>query len=176
MGGGFLPNETSALSLTRDPLRSVPHHQQSDPADQPAQEAGLPDPGLGHRLLHHSAPALRFTLSPPVRCSLLNGGGLSCSFRDVANQRKTELCDWRKPRGAPEQNHVGLVHFLMWEQNFQRRELLNLFSCGGKWTKCHLPGAVLSIKMKRTRNENRFLNKSHVKLVWGESWKALERL
>lgn len=128
--GSCLPDETSAPSLTRNPLRSVPDHQQSDPTNQPAEEAGLPYPRLGDRLLHHSAPALCFTLNPPVRCSLLNRGGLSCSFCDVANQRKTELCNWRKPWGTSEQNHVRSVHFLMWEQNFQRHELLNLFSCG----------------------------------------------
>lgn len=44
--------------------------------------------------------------------------------------KETELCDWRKPCGPLEHKYFQWVRFLIWEQHFQRHELLNLFSCG----------------------------------------------
>lgn len=62
-----LLEETLGSSLTCDFLRPFPNHQQSHPANQPAEETGLSDPRRGDRRLHHPPPALRFTLNSPVR-------------------------------------------------------------------------------------------------------------
>lgn len=50
-------------SLTFDFPRPFPDHQQSHPTDQPAKETGLSHPRHSDWRLHHSPPALRFTLN-----------------------------------------------------------------------------------------------------------------
>lgn len=65
-------------SLTLSFLRPVPHHQQSHPADQPAEKTGLSHPGLCDRHLHHPAAALRFALMGDTFkdwCALLQRDG-----------------------------------------------------------------------------------------------------
>uniref|UniRef100_A0A3Q1DAU3 Golgi SNAP receptor complex member 1 n=1 Tax=Amphiprion ocellaris TaxID=80972 RepID=A0A3Q1DAU3_AMPOC len=53
--------------LMDDTIRSFSNHQQSHPANQSAEEAGLSHPRLSDRRLHHPPPTLCFSLTNQAR-------------------------------------------------------------------------------------------------------------
>lgn len=89
------------------PRRSFPHHQQSHPENQFAQEAGLFNPRRGGRLLHHPPVALHFPLTrPPLsrktedihfkkerkKCPFLSSLSVFMTpFKELMSERKISL-------------------------------------------------------------------------------------
>lgn len=162
-------------SLTYDFLRPFPNHQQSHPANQPAEETGLSDPRHGDRRLHHPPPALRFTLNSPVRWNLFNGGRLICTFCGVATQRRLSSV-------------IGGTRILLsrttfsWSSSWFGNRIsanLNLWTCfhvgrGGGW--CATCWVLFCQRDEEDQKYKWVFKALHLKVAWRETDKSLERL
>lgn len=167
-----LLEETLGSSLTCDFLRPFPNHQQSHPANQPAEETGLSDPWHGYRRLHHPPPALRFTLNSPVRWKRRRTH-LHILWR--GDPKETELSDRRNPDPPWAEPHsVGPVLDLGTEfQPTWTCELVFMWGAGGM-DDVLLAGCCSANKRKRTRSTNEFLK--HYILYWlGEKLRKVWR-
>lgn len=99
----------SRSSSTRGSSRSFPDHQQPHPARQPAEEEGLPHPGLGDRRLHHHPPALRFSLNMwNLFVFLLLFFNVTWESNPRLDRARLKKQNIGEPWGAPEQKDMSV--------------------------------------------------------------------
>lgn len=113
----FWWSDVQMRSLTLAFLRPVPHHQQSHPANQPAEKTGLSHPGLCDRHLHHPPTALRFALKAASGRHLER---LMCPFAAWRPWR-----DWGGAGGWGWIRSAGSWWSSLFRNNFSQGEPLN---------------------------------------------------